>query len=154
MTNGERAGLESRDELFNERRAEIEKAGATFKKIVREIAIIAFSDVQDYITVDQNGKVQAIALSQIRKGKSRAIKKIRETSKMGERKDGEIILKDTKCEFELYDKLDALKYLCKLRGDEPASTNKHEITGGPMLMRSVGNLTDDELLSIARGSGK
>jgi hypothetical protein len=154
MTKGEKAGRESRDELFNERRSEIEKAGGTLRKLAKELVLIAFSDITDYIEVAQGGEVRAIAFDNIKKHKTRVIKKIREKRRiLNTRGDGEDTILESTFELELYDKLDALKYLCKLRGDEPA--NKHELTGkdgGPILTKAV-DLTDDELLNIARGSG-
>jgi hypothetical protein len=129
MTEEARAGLESRDELFSECRVAIEAAGGTLKKIAKELVTIAFSNIQDYIKVAEGGEVQAISFDVVKKSKAKAIKKIRETTKISESKDGETTFKDSKLEFELYDKLDALKYLCKLRGDEPTIANKHEHTG-------------------------
>ncbi|OPY91886.1 MAG: hypothetical protein A4E73_01690 [Syntrophaceae bacterium PtaU1.Bin231] len=118
-TNGEIAGTSSGREIVNCRVAAIEKAGGTFPKIARELAAIAFSDIADYVTVAEGGKVQAIPSNGIPKKKRKAIKKIREKRRIlntpGDK--GDVIL-DQATEYELYDKLDALKYLCRLRGDE------------------------------------
>lgn len=106
-------------EIVNCRVAAIEKAGGTFAKIARELTAIAFSDIADYVTVAEGGEVQAIPSTEIPERKRKAIKKIREKRRIlntpGDK--GDVIL-DQSTEYELYDKLDALKYLCKLRGDE------------------------------------
>lgn len=110
-----------------------ESAGATFKKIAKELCTVAFSDLRDYITVAEGGEIQAIPLNEIVKRKSRALRKIKEHTQIKESADGSAILKDSRVEYELYDKLDALKYLCRLRGDEPAQ--RMEVggkNGGPI----------------------
>jgi hypothetical protein len=105
-------------EIVSWRTLAIEKAGGTFVKIARELCSIAFSDIADYVTVAEGGELYAIPLQSIKAKKRRAIKKIKENTKITESKDGEKIWKDSHVEYELYDKMDALKYLCKLRGEE------------------------------------
>lgn len=125
-------------EIVNCRVEAIEKAGGTFAKIARELTAIAFSDISDYVTVAEGGEVQAIPSTEIPKRKRKAIKKIREKRRIlntpGDK--GDVIL-DQSTEYELYDKLDALKYLCKLRGDE---VQKVDVTGGLAVYKP----TDDE----------
>ena len=111
----------------------LESAGAHFKKIARELCTIAFSDIRDYIKIAEGGEIQAIPLDQIVRRKSRAIKKIKEHTQIKESNDGTSIFKDSRIEYELYDKLDALKYLCKLRGDEPAQRQEHSGPNGTPL---------------------
>lgn len=117
------AKRETGEAIVNCRVAAIEKAGGTFAKIARELTAIAFSDIADYVTVAEGGEVQAIPSSDIPKKKRKAIKKIREKRRIlntpGDK--GDVVL-DQSTEYELYDKLDALKYLCKLRGDEVAKS--------------------------------
>lgn len=103
--------------IVNCRVAAIEKAGGTFPKIARELAAIAFSDIADYVTVAEGGKVSPIPTNQIPKKKRKVIKKIREKRRILNGKEDDTILDQT-TEYELYDKLDALKYLCRLRGDD------------------------------------
>lgn len=105
----------------------LEKAGITFVKLINEFKSIAFSNIKDYVTVAEGGELQAIALDTIPTRKLKAVKKIKEKTNIAESKDGETIFKRSTVEYELYDKMDALKYLCKLRGDEPAA--KTELTG-------------------------
>lgn len=127
--------------IVNCRVAAIEKAGGTFPKIARELCGIAFSDISDYLTVAEGGEIQAIPLENISPKKRKALKKIREKTVISESKDGEKIYKDSRVEFELYDKLDALKYLCRLRGDE---VQKVDVMGGLVVYKP----TEDEVLEL------
>jgi hypothetical protein len=108
-------------------RAVLEKAGITLKKIAEEIKTIAFSSIDDYVKVAEGGEIEAIAFDRIKPKKLRAVRKVKEKSVITESKDGETLYKTATVEYELYDKMDALKYLCKLRGDEPGQ--KVELTG-------------------------
>lgn len=105
----------------------LEKAGITIAKIINEFKSIGFSNIKDYITIAGGGELQAIALDNISKRKTSAVKKIKEKTNIAESKDGETIFKRSTIEYELYDKVEVLKYLCRLRGDEPAS--KTELSG-------------------------
>ena len=122
------AGEASQD-AFHQRLAEFKKCGITFQKIAEELKIIAFSDIINYLHIDESGSIKARSLNTLKpKASSRAIKKIREKRRIMETKggQGEIIQEDT-FEFELYDKLDALKFLAGAIG--MTATQKHEITG-------------------------
>ena len=91
-----------------ETRRQFERSGFTEKAIADELALIAFSDLKDYVTVDEGGAMQVLPLKTLKNKKSHVIKKIKETSTIGESKDGAVIFKNSKVEFELYDKLEAL----------------------------------------------
>jgi hypothetical protein len=99
---------------------------APFEKLAKELALIAFSDIQHYMTVAEGGEVQAIPLDSIKGKKTRAIKRIKEKTTIAESKDGETIYKNSQLEYELYDKPAALWRLIELRGDKPAE--KQEIS--------------------------
>ena len=110
------------DDIFKKTEKALQRAGFSRDKIARELVKIAFSDIQDYIKIDANGKITAIPLDTLKKGSSKAIKKIREKSKtLGV--DG-LILENT-LEFELYDKLDALKTVAAMLGMEKPKEIKH-----------------------------
>ena len=110
------------DDIFKKTEKALQRAGFSRDKIARELVKIAFSDIQDYIKIDANGKITAIPLDTLKKGSSKAIKKIREKSKtLGA--DG-LILENT-LEFELYDKLDALKTVAAMLGMEKPKEIKH-----------------------------
>jgi hypothetical protein len=106
-------GIETGKEVMCETRRIFEESGFSVKEIADELAGIAFADMADFITVDESGIVRAIAFDELKKNKSRIIKKIKERRVIRTEKgtkdkpDGEQIL-DATFEFELHDKLDAL----------------------------------------------
>ena len=131
VTAGQRKAyaVEASKDVYQQRLADFKKCGITFQKIAEELKIIAFSDIVNYLHVNESGSTKARSLDTLMpKASSRAIKKIREKRRIMETKggEGEIILEDT-FEFELYDKLDALKFLAGAIGI--TTTQKHEVTG-------------------------
>lgn len=90
------------------------KEGVTARKIAKEIALVAFSDMADFVQVDESGSTKPIPFNQIKQGKTRIIKKIREKRRILEgkgpkgSKDDDVVLEDT-FEFELIDKMDGLR---------------------------------------------
>lgn len=110
------------DDVFAKTEKALNRAGFSRDKIARELFKIAFSDIQDYVKVDENGKILALPLNTLKKGSSGAIKKIREKTKaLGD--DGLIL--ENILEFELYDKLDALKTVAAMLGMEKPKEVKH-----------------------------
>ena len=122
-------------EVFPHTQAAYKKAGFTSKKIARELALIAFSDMKDFVQVDEQGSVKPIAIDSL-KSKSRCIKKIREKRRILNGKDDDTILDDT-FEFELYSKLDALSMVVDILGHKapkqvqfPDEDGKPQAIGG------------------------
>lgn len=103
-------------EVVCETRRRFEAAGFKVPKIARELALVAFSDIQDYVTVNEGGELQVLPLESLKKNKSRVIKKIREKTKITKSEDGQKLFKNSSVEFELYDKLDALKMAVEIIG--------------------------------------
>jgi len=130
VTPFEEAAVQAAVDVEKTRLSALESAGAKFKRIARELCTIAFSDLGDYLAVSDGGEISAIPFSEIAPRKRKALKKIKEHTQIKESADGTSIFKDSRVEFELYDKLDALKYLCKLRGDEPAQKQEHRFPDG------------------------
>jgi hypothetical protein len=95
-------------QIICETRRQFEKAGFTVPKIAKELALIGFSDISDYLTVNEGGAIEIIPFKDLKKLKSKAIKKIREKTVITESKDGEVISKISTVEFELHDKLQSL----------------------------------------------
>ena len=93
-------------------------SGLTLERIARELSTIALSRIDDYVTVAQGGEIQAIPFDQIPKDRIPAIRKLKERTRITESADGKSLTKDSRLEYELWDKLDALRYAAKLRGDE------------------------------------
>lgn len=109
----------------------MEKAGFSILKLAKELKIIAFSDIADHCTIDEGGALQMKSLQEIGK-KSKAIKKVKENTKITESKDGERLFKDSRVEYELYDKLDAIKLAASLMGMEAPQKVLVDIEGSLM----------------------
>ncbi|HBL23922.1 MAG TPA: terminase small subunit [Deltaproteobacteria bacterium] len=105
--------------------AEIEKQKAritfTADQVLEELARVGFSDMKDFIKIDESGLVQAIPLETLAEGKSRIIKKVKEkrvirsTKGSDDNPDGDQIL-DATFEFELCDKVKSLELLARHLG--------------------------------------
>jgi len=116
---------------ISETRRDMEKAGFSILKLAKELKIIAFSDIADHCTIDEGGALQMKSLQEIGK-KSKAIKKVKENTKITESKDGERLFKDSRVEYELYDKLDAIKLAASLMGMEAPQKVLVDIEGSLM----------------------
>ena len=102
-------GIQAGEEAKCETLTSFRNNGFTDRKIAKELALIAFSDIQDYVTVDEGGSLQVLPLSDLKKHKSRAIKKIKEKATIKESNDGKSTVRYSSLEFELHDKLEAIK---------------------------------------------
>lgn len=116
-------------------RAEIDlhflELGITADRILAEQAALAFSDAKDYMQVDEGGGVQAVPLDKIGPGKTRAIKKVKETRKIKENPDGSMFV-DSVLEYELHDKQKALEVLGKhVSGRERISAPSMDVKPDP-----------------------
>jgi hypothetical protein len=126
-------GEAAAESIVAKRMQDMEKAGARFPRLVRELVSIAFSDIANYVTVDVDGSLVCKPTQKITKPKRAAIKKIKEHTRITESADGEKLYKDSRVEYELHDKLSAINTLLKLRGDFPAEKHEHTgADGGPI----------------------
>jgi hypothetical protein len=143
-------GLRARAIIDEQVRSAFEKAGFTRLKIAQELALIAFSDPARHVEIAEGGELTFIPLDQQGKHR-RALKKIREKTVITESKDGEKIYKTSTVEYEMHDKLDAIKQACQALGIN--APQKHEVTGAEGGAISLTGLSDEELMKIAL-SGK
>lgn len=120
MTTGQKAALDARKTIDEDRRKVYDKAGLTLPRLIRELKGIALSDIADYVTVSEDGSLQANPTDSIPKAKRKAIKKIKEHTRITESADGTQLFKDTRVEYELHDKLFAITTILKLRDDFPS----------------------------------
>jgi len=119
------------------------------EKIIRELSLSAFSDITDYMTFTDDGKM-VLTIDQITPEAARALKTVKEKADAitvkGEQKD-DVYYSKVQTEITLHDKLEALKLLGQEIG---MFKNKCEVTGkdgGPIRIES---LTDAELEAIIR----
>lgn len=137
---------ESAPELHRKEQAKLEKeaeeAGIDRARILKELALVGFSDMADYVDVhDHSGATRVRGwgeMNQARPGASRVVKKIREKRTIRQTNDqsGDILVDQT-FEFELHDKLGALSEMGNILGIKKAPAEN----GGRSLL--------DELLDEA-----
>jgi len=122
-------GEAAANKIAEETKAIVEKAGAKLPRLAKELVRIALSDIADYVEVSDDGSLVCTSTQDIPRAKRAAIKKIKEHTRITESADGEKIWKDSRIEYELYDKLSAITTLLKLRGDFPAEKQEIEHSG-------------------------
>lgn len=112
LENWKESGKETRIETIQL----LDKAGLTDEAIFKELALMGLSDIADYLTIDEGGALQAKTFEEMEKGKSRAVKKVREKTTITENKDGSHIFKNSQVEYELHDKIEPLKIAIAIKG--------------------------------------
>lgn len=130
------------DEVKCETRLAMEKAGHSMPKIAKELAIIAYSDPNDYYIIDEGGAITLKPLKGLKK-KSRAIKKIREKTNIAELADGSMVFKKSSVELELHDKVDTLKFSATLMGMVKPTPQDHRHTGTIIVDTGIRRPMDD-----------
>ena len=121
---------------------------ATKEKILKELGVIGFSNIEDYIEVDDDGKVSIQNLKSLPFATSRAIKSIKEKSKdIVNKQDDDLLYRETQLEFVLHDKIEAL---VKMGQEIGMFKTKCEVSGrdGKPISVKIEDLSDDELLTI------
>jgi len=89
----------------------------TQDRILKELAMIAFSDIKNYLDIEENtGVIIAKSFKDMPEGESRVIKAIKENRAIKENADGTKITVYDKVTFELHDKMKALELLGKHLG--------------------------------------
>ena len=115
-----------------------ERTRVTQDRIVKELAMLGFSDLQNYITIDPlTGAIQAKGFEDMPPGESRALKSIKEDRAIKEDANGKGVTVYDKVSFTMHDKIRALELLAKHRG---MLVERHEMTGeegGPIQIQYV-----------------
>lgn len=117
--------------------------GITHAKIMREVADIAFSNVEDFLS--PSGR--EIDLEQASRAQKGAIKKIKYTQRMEGRGEDAVPVEDMELVF--HDKLSALTTLMKARGMLAPDTVNLVVNNNNVLKR----MSDDELRAQAEALG-
>lgn len=94
-------------------------------EVIKELALIGFADMNDFIKIDEGGAIYAIPLESLPEGKSRIVRKVKEKRVIKSTAEGDQILEST-YEFELCDKVTSLRAL--LDRVKPAEAQKLEVT--------------------------
>ena len=114
--------------VMDELRLALEKAGITILGLCQELKTMAFSDIKDHMRIDEHGAIHALTFEDMGE-KTKAMKKIKEITKKTEAADGTVTFKDSRIEFELYDKLEAVKFCSQLRGMHVPQKHEVDIVG-------------------------
>ncbi len=115
-----------------------ERTRVTQDRVVRELALIGFSDLQNYITInDDTGAIIAKGFEEMPPEESRALKAIKEDRAIKETADGQGVVVYDKVSFTMHDKIRALEILAKHLG---MLVERHEVTGedgGPVQIEYI-----------------
>jgi phage terminase small subunit len=89
----------------------------TKEKILKELALIGFSSIDEHLSIDDGGLVRAKTFEEMTPGAVKAIKKVKEKRVIRQAQDdSEDMILDSTFEFELYDKQTALVNMGKELG--------------------------------------
>jgi len=113
-----------REEVLSETQQAFEKAGFTAEKIAQELALIGFSDMANHVDIGDDGSLQMKSIEEMGKH-SKVIKKVKEKTFITESKDGKELYKTSQVEYELHDKLGALKQAVEIVGMK--APEKHDV---------------------------
>lgn len=115
-----------------------ERTRVTQDRVVRELALLGFSDLQNYITIDKlTGAIQAKGFEDMPPEESRALQSIKEDRAIKESADGKGVTVYDKVSFKMHDKIRALEILARHLG---MLVERHEVTGedgGPVKIEYV-----------------
>ena len=132
-------GAQNLAKLSTEIKAEIDKQAGRIDveidDIVRELNILAFSDLADFVNIDEGGGVTMKPIDEIPEIQRRCIESIQEDRVIKENEDGTKVTVSDKIKYKLHSKTKALEMLGKyknmyveninLKGD---INHKHEVS--------------------------
>lgn len=117
-TAGEQ-GSENLKKLKIEIQTEIDKLAdridVDVDDIVRELNILAFSDIEDFVTIDEGGGITVKPINEIPEISRRCIESIQEDRVIRENPDGTKVTVHDKIKFKLHSKPKALEMLGKYK---------------------------------------
>ena len=107
-----RLSISSRIQTLNAKR--FNNAELQGLNVIKELALLSFSDIQDYIEIDDGGAITAKRFEEMKGKASKAIKSIKEKKVIREAKDGsEAMLVESTFELTLWEKPKSLELLGK-----------------------------------------
>lgn len=125
-----------------------ERTLITKERVLKELAVIGFADMKDYVEVLDGGIVHIKPWKELPPDATRAVSKVKEkkTIRADGEGDGEGIVVDNSVEFAHHDKIKALAEISKLQGYYP----KEELDVNHKGSVSLVHETDKELLEWLR----
>lgn len=121
------------------------KAEHSADEVIQLLWKMAKADLRDYMTVGEDGEVQAIAFDNLPEGATKLISKIKERSRITESAKGDSIFRDSTLEYELPEKLKAVELLMRHYG---LINDKLHVK---RTIADINNMTEEELLEIIQG---
>jgi phage terminase small subunit len=111
----------------------------TADKWLRELAIIGFSDLKDYLDINEDtGAIRSKGFNEMPEGASRALESIKEDRMIREDAKGNDSIINEKVTFKLHDKLGALEKIGKHLGFlKDKIEHSGEIKTGPLIVKVV-----------------
>lgn len=98
--------------LAKAQKAQAERLEISADRWLRELQIIGFSDLADYIEINSDtGAIRAKGFKEMKEGKSRALESIQEDRFIREDAKGEQSIVNEKVKFKLHQKIEALKII-------------------------------------------
>ena len=95
----------------------VDRTEITQDKVLMELAILAFSDLADYLDIiEDTGAIRAKSFEEMKGNKSRAIESIKEDRVIKENANGDSVTVYDKVSFKLHSKIRALELLGKHLG--------------------------------------
>ncbi len=122
----------------------------TADRVLQEIAVIGFADIQDYIEIEDGGALRVKTFEEMKEGVSRAFQSYEEDEKITE-KDGATFC-NRKKKFKLHDKLKALEMLAKHTG---VLSDRLKIEGDPdkpiTVLPDLSKMTASDIRALLKG---
>uniref|UniRef100_A0A6M3XBC9 Putative terminase n=2 Tax=viral metagenome TaxID=1070528 RepID=A0A6M3XBC9_9ZZZZ len=98
-------------------KSRVDRTEITQNKVLMELAILAFSDLADYLDIiEDTGAIRAKSFKEMEGNKSRAIESIKEDRAIKENANGDSVTVYDKVSFKLHSKIRALELLGKHLG--------------------------------------
>ena len=128
-----------------------DKIGITVENVTNEIALMAFQDFGDFIAVDKDGTARIIPLDQLKEGRSRIIKSIKQTKSVRRTPGSDSVVEEIKTEFTLHDKVKSTELLARHLGILHDKTEITGAEGGPISFTDLERATKlQRLIAMAK----
>lgn len=130
--------IDIQDRIAELKKEREERTKVTQDRVVRELALIGFSDLANYIDIDPNtGAIRAKGFEEMPAEESRALQSIKEDRVIKEDAKGDKVTVYDKVSFKTHDKIRALEILARHLG---MLVERHEVTGedgGPVKIEYI-----------------
>lgn len=128
-----------------------EKIGVSAESVVAELALIGFFDMADFVQVSPDGTIKLNLMDELKPGRSRIIKKIKEKKTVRRIPGTEGDLMETTLEYEMCEKVKSLELLARHLGILHDKTEVTGAEGGPISFTDLERATKlQRLIAMAK----